>query len=47
MTVAATSAQFKENAHEALHDARLQRALPLDGISRENNPCAGLSMAGR
>ena len=27
MTVAPTSAQFKENAHEALHDARLQRAL--------------------
>jgi L-lactate dehydrogenase complex protein LldF len=28
MTVAPTSAQFKDNAHEALHDARLQRALP-------------------
>jgi L-lactate dehydrogenase complex protein LldF len=28
MTVAPTSREFKANAHEALHDARLQRALP-------------------
>jgi L-lactate dehydrogenase complex protein LldF len=28
MTVAATTPQFKANAHEALHDERLQRALP-------------------
>jgi len=27
MTAIATTAEFKENAHEALHDARLQRAL--------------------
>jgi L-lactate dehydrogenase complex protein LldF len=28
MTIAPTSQQFKANAHEALHDERLQRALP-------------------
>ena len=28
MTIAPTSAAFKANAHDALHDARLQRALP-------------------
>jgi hypothetical protein len=27
MTVAATSAHFKDNAHEALSDARLQSAM--------------------